>query len=128
MRRADVVLKLEEKMDEEGWSQAETSRRLGVTEGTVSRMLSGKREAGGKVLLAMVSLWPGIFSDDGERDRKGRGMESAAAPASPFEPDEGGDDGDRKGDEHPGSGGDRVPAAVDDLRLPGFGVPGELDE
>lgn len=61
-----IVEKLREKQRELGVrTQAELAQMLGVTEATVSRLYSGKREPGAVVIMAMLRLWPDVFSGDG---------------------------------------------------------------
>lgn len=42
--RADVMIRLEQHLRAQGWTQAETARRLGVTQPRISRLLKGKWE------------------------------------------------------------------------------------
>jgi len=66
MRSIDVAQRLREKHAELGLErQADMARMLGVTEATVSRIYSGKRNPGAVVVIRMLELWPDVFSADG---------------------------------------------------------------
>lgn len=95
MRSLDVIGSLREKQRELGLNQAELAAVLDVSEATISRLYSGKRGAGAAVIMGMLKLWPDVFSDNG------------------------GNDGDRKGDEHHGGDRDGGAGHPDHLPLPG---------
>lgn len=42
--RAEVLIRMEQHLKAEGWSQTETAKRLGITQPRVSRLLKGKSE------------------------------------------------------------------------------------
>ena len=42
--RAEVMLRMEQHLRAQGWSQTEAARRLGVTQPRISRLLKGKWE------------------------------------------------------------------------------------
>ena len=62
----DVVGLLREKQSELGIElDQDLARLLGITHSYLSLLYSGKRQPGGKLLMAMLTLWPDIFSGDG---------------------------------------------------------------
>ena len=42
--RAEVMLRTAQRLKEQGWTQAETARQLGITQPRVSRLIKGKVE------------------------------------------------------------------------------------
>jgi len=57
---------LREKQSELGIElDQDLARLLGITHSYLSLLYSGKRQPGGKVIMAMLKLWPNVFSRDG---------------------------------------------------------------
>lgn len=54
LNKAHVV----EKLQHNGWSQNELANRAGVSKGTISRVLNGKRGAGRKVIAGLLRTFP----------------------------------------------------------------------
>lgn len=42
--RAEVMIRVEQRLKAEGWTQTEAAKRLGITQPRVSRLLKGKSE------------------------------------------------------------------------------------
>ena len=51
----DYINKL---IDKNKWSQNELARRIGVSKGTMSRIITGKRGAGRKVISGLLRIEP----------------------------------------------------------------------
>lgn len=62
--RAEVMIRIEQLMKPEGWTQAEAARRLGVTQTRISRLVKGKWEDFSLDMLltlaARAGLEPGL--------------------------------------------------------------------
>jgi len=62
----DVVGLLREKQSELGIElQQDFAALLGISHPHLSLLYSGKRQPGAKVIMAMLRLWPDVFSGDG---------------------------------------------------------------
>lgn len=62
----DVVGLLREKQSELGIElDQDLARLLGITHSYLSLLYSGKRQPGAKVIMAMLRLWPDVFSGNG---------------------------------------------------------------
>ena len=93
----EIVEALKQKRAELGIeTQAELAELLGVSQTFMSLLYAGKREAGTKLLWAILRLWPDVLIDNG-----------------------GNGNGDRQGDERAGDAGHDRPVCVDDLRAGG---------
>jgi predicted XRE-type DNA-binding protein len=58
--RAEVMLRMKERLKEIGWTQAEAARRLGVTQPRISRLLKGKVEDFSLDTLLALSFRAGL--------------------------------------------------------------------
>ena len=91
----EIVEALKQKQAELGIeTQAELAELLGVSQTFMSLFYAGKREAGTKLLWAIIRLWPDMLSGNG-----------------------GNGDGDRQGDERSGVAGDGPHRVVDNPRV-----------
>jgi len=70
----DVVGLLRTKQEELGIEQQQDfAKLLGISHSHLSLLYSGKRDAGAKVIMGMLKLWPDVFRGDGDGDRAGDG-------------------------------------------------------
>ncbi|MDR2678079.1 MAG: helix-turn-helix domain-containing protein [Zoogloeaceae bacterium] len=61
--RAEVMIRMRERLKETGWTQAEAARRLGVTQPRVSRLIKGKIEDFSLDMLLTLSARVGLHPE-----------------------------------------------------------------
>ncbi|HUV74770.1 MAG TPA: helix-turn-helix transcriptional regulator [Anaerolineae bacterium] len=104
MSAINIVARLREKQEELGSTQAELAEMLDVSEGTISRVYSGRRNPGRAVIMGMLKVWPDVFSENGGGDEEpeGDGGSGDAGDDRAGDPDGDGDSGDA-GDDRAGA-------------------------
>ncbi|EOC99348.1 helix-turn-helix domain-containing protein [Caldisalinibacter kiritimatiensis] len=69
---------IQKKLKENGWTQNELARRMDISKGTLSNVLSGRRGAGRKVISSLLRAFPEeklenlILSKSKQTDKRGR--------------------------------------------------------
>jgi predicted XRE-type DNA-binding protein len=61
--RAEVVIRMRERLKAEGWTQAEAARRLGVTQPRISRLIKGKIEDFSLDMLLTLAARAGLHPE-----------------------------------------------------------------
>jgi predicted XRE-type DNA-binding protein len=61
--RAEVMIRMKERLKERGWTQAEAARALGVTQPRVCRLMKGKIEDFSLDTLLTLSLRAGLHPE-----------------------------------------------------------------
>lgn len=60
--RAEVMIRMEQHLRAQGWTQAEAARRLGVTQPRISRLLKGKWEDFSLDMLLTLAARAGLHA------------------------------------------------------------------
>lgn len=60
--RAEVMIRLEQHLRAQGWTQAEAARRLGVTQPRISRLMKGKTEDFSLDMLVTLAARSGLHT------------------------------------------------------------------
>lgn len=69
---------IQKKLKVNGWTQNELARRMDISKGTLSNVLSGRRGAGRKVISSLLRAFPEeklenlILSKSKQTDKRGR--------------------------------------------------------
>jgi predicted XRE-type DNA-binding protein len=61
--RAEVMIRMKERLKEAGWTQAEAARQLGVTQPRISCLMKGKTEDFSLDMLLMLSARAGLHPE-----------------------------------------------------------------
>jgi predicted XRE-type DNA-binding protein len=61
--RAEVMIRMKERLKETGWTQAEAAQRLGVTQPRISRLMKGKVEDFSLDMLLTLSARAGLRTE-----------------------------------------------------------------
>lgn len=61
--RAEVMIRTAQRLKEQGWTQAEAARRLGITQPRVSRLIKGKLEDFSLDMLLTLATRAGLHPE-----------------------------------------------------------------
>ena len=61
--RAEVMIRMKERLKEAGWTQAEAAKRLGVTQPRICRLMKGKIEDFSLDTLLLLSFKAGLLPE-----------------------------------------------------------------